>query len=374
MAGKELKKSRSKDAAVTANTVFGKKVSWQAKLLIGVIFIAVVLFSYFAGTYTIWEGYTPLQIIQGTYNHFFDHSVFYPETAASPEAATEAATLDHILFGTRLPRILLVLLVGAALSTAGASFQGMFKNPLVSPDLLGASAGASLGACLAILFDMNQLWVQVGAFVGGLIAVSLTVWMRNLIKSDAILGLVLAGMLVSTLFQSGMSFIKLVADTNNKLPSITYWLMGSFHGVNFADLQIAIFPMLIGFALMLSQTWKLNVMSFGDEEARAMGVNTHRTRLIVILGATLVTSTSVAVAGIIGWVGLVIPHFARAVVGPNYKKLLWTCLLLGSSYLLVIDDVARMAGGGAEIPIGILTAILGVPFFLVIFRKTSKGW
>ena len=338
------------------------------------IFVVVVLFSYFAGTYTIWEGYTPLQIIQGTYNHFFDHSVFYAQTAASPEAAQEASRLDHILFGTRLPRIILVLLVGAALSTAGAAFQGMFKNPLVSPDLLGASAGASLGACIAMLMDLGMIWVQVGAFVGGLTAVGLTVWMRRFIKSDAILGLVLAGMLVSTLFSSGMSYVKLVADTNNKLPSITYWLMGSFNKVDFNDVLLALLPMVIGFTLMLTQTWKLNVMSFGDDEARAMGVNTRRTRLIVILGATLVTSTSVAVAGVIGWVGLVIPHFARAIVGPNYKRLLPSCLLLGSAYLLVIDDIARMAGGGAEIPIGILTSILGVPLFLVIFRKTSKGW
>ena len=346
----------------TADDVFAKKVSTRSKAIIAVIFLAVFLVSLFSGSYSLSNGYTPLQTLQTIWNHIFD-----------PGAVADHK-LDLALFNIRLPRILLALLVGAALSTAGASFQGMFKNPLVSPDLLGASAGASLGACLMMLNGMPNIMIQLGAFLGGLVAVSITMWMRNLIKSDAILGLVLAGMLVSTLFQSGMSFIKLVADTNNTLPAITYWLMGSFHDSRIDDILLAILPMLLGFVLMLSQSWKLNVMSFGDDEARSMGVNTRVTRIVVILGATLVTSTSVAVAGIIGWVGLVIPHFARAIVGPNYKVLLPTCLLLGSAYLLLIDDFARMLIPGINIPIGILTAILGVPLFLVIFRKTSKGW
>jgi len=346
----------------TPQTVFGKKVKTSSKVIIAVLFLAVFLFSLFAGTYSFSNGYTPLETIQTIYGHYFDKSLVVD------------ANLEQALFRIRLPRILLALLVGAALSMAGASFQGMFKNPLVSPDLLGASAGASLGACLAMLNGMPDLIVQLGAFVGGLVAVSITVWMRNLIKSDAILGLVLAGMLVSTLFQSGMSFVKLVADTNNTLPAITYWLMGSFHDAKMGDLWLSLLPMFVGFVLMLSQSWKLNVMSFGDDEARAMGVNTKVTRVVVILGATLVTSTSVAVAGIIGWVGLVIPHFVRALVGPNYKVLLPTCLVMGAAYLLLIDDLARMLIPGINIPIGILTAILGVPLFLVIFRKTSRGW
>ena len=290
-----------------------------------------------------------------------------------PVVPTWTEQMEVAVVSIRLPRIALVVLVGAALSIAGGAFQGMFKNPLVSPDLLGASAGASLGACLAMLADAPGVVIQLGAFAGGLAAVGITVWMRRYIKSDAVLGLVLAGMLVSTLFQSGMSFVKLVADTNDKLPAITYWLMGSFHSATRADFWLAIVPMLVGFALLFSQRWQLNVLSFGDDEARAMGVDTKRVRLFVILGATLVTSTSVAVAGIIGWIGLVIPHFARAVVGPNYKVLLPACLVMGAAYLLVIDDIARMLLS-VEIPIGILTAILGVPFFLVIFRRTNRGW
>ncbi len=345
--------------------VFGRKVPRKVIVGLGAFLVAVILFSLFSGTYSFAKGYTPLDCMYAVYCYYFDGSVLVADDGLRK--------LAQSFLAIRAPRILMVLIVGAALSSAGAAFQGMFKNPLVSPDLLGASAGASLGACLAMLWGMSNICIQFGAFLGGIVAVSLTVWMRRYIKSDAILGLVLAGMLVGTLFQSGMSFVKLVADTNSVLPEITYWLMGKFSGVSTHDCLIALPPMAVGFALMLSQTWKLNVMSFGDEEARSLGVNTARTRLIVILGATLVTSTSVAVAGIVGWVGLVIPHFARALVGPNYRVLLPTCLFLGAAYLLCIDDIARMLLS-VEIPIGILTSILGVPFFLFIFRKTSRGW
>ena len=380
-----------------ANEVFGKKVKRRVKVIIACLFALVFLFSFFAGTYSIRQGIgisvmlmSIADYIQNYFLHFglmlkqsvvvdaggvWDQITWFFSCLKSALVGDDVArdSLQRALFNIRLPRIMLVILVGAALSTAGAAFQGMFKNPLVSPDLLGASAGASLGACLMMLMDMPNIGIQLGAFIGGLLAVGLTVWMRGIVKSDAILGLVLAGMLVSTLFSSGMSFVKLVADTNDKLPAITYWLMGSFASADRIDFWLALIPMLLGFGLVISQSWKLNVMSFGDDEARSMGVNTRKTRLIVILGATLITSTSVAVAGVVGWVGLVIPHFARAIVGPNYKVLLPTCLIMGAAYLLCIDDIARMLLS-VEIPIGILTSILGVPFFLVIFRNTSKGW
>ena len=381
---------------------FSGKVRPQVKVAVGAVFAAVLLVSFFSGTYSIASGYSVGAMLQVTGEHlrayfflwgqFLAHPVTDPGAGPADAAASffgnfydalvgtgagdyvSNRKLDLALFSIRLPRILLALAVGAALSTAGASFQGMFRNPLVSPDLLGASAGASLGACLAMLVGAPAIVVQAGAFAGALVAVSITVWMRTFIKSDAVLGLVLAGMLVSTLFQSGMSFVKLVADTNNTLPAITYWLMGSFHDATGKDVVLAAVPLVAGFALMLSQSWQLNVMSFGDDEARSLGVNTRRARVVVILGATLVTGASVAVAGIIGWVGLVIPHFARAVVGPNYRTLLPACVVMGSAYLLVVDDLARMLIPGANIPIGILTAVLGVPLFLVIFRRTSRGW
>jgi len=211
------------------------------------------------------------------------------------------------------------------------------------------------------------------AFATGLLAVGIAVFMNRMVKYDRLLGLVLGGILVSTLFQAGTSIVKLCADVNDKLPSITYWLMGSFSGSNQRDLLIAILPMFIGFALIMSQRWRLNVLSLGEDEARSLGVNTKRTRLIVIVAATLLTSVSVAVSGVIGWIGLIIPHLARALVGPDHRKLIPAAMILGSSYLLIVDDIARCALS-MEIPIGILTALLGVPFFAIIFRRNSKGW
>ena len=278
------------------------------------------------------------------------------------------------LTNIRLPRILVVMLVGAALAVAGASYQGMFKNPLVSPDILGASAGASFGACLALLFDMSNMMVQLFAFIGAMVAVGGAVWMNKMVnKYDALLGLVLGGMLVTTLFQSFTSLVKFMADANDKLPAITFWLMGSFSRIDQVDLAMIVAPMAIGFGLLLLERWKLNVLSFGEEEARSLGVNTARVRLIVIFASTLIVACSVAVAGIVGWVGLVIPHLARSIVGPNYKVLLPTSMFIGAGYLLIVDDLCRLMAS-TEVPIGILTAIIGVPFFIFIFRRNIKGW
>ena len=278
------------------------------------------------------------------------------------------------LVNIRLPRILVVVMVGAALAVAGASYQGMFKNPLVSPDLLGASAGASFGACLALLLGLSNLYVQLFAFVGAMVAVGGAVWMNRMVnKYDAILGLVLGGMLVSTLFQSCTSLVKFMADANDKLPAITFWLMGSFSRIDQADFWMILLPMVLGFAMLLLERWKLNVLSFGEEEAKSLGINTKRVRLIVIFASTLIVACSVAVSGIVGWVGLVIPHLARAIVGPNYKVLLPASMFIGAGYLLLVDDIARLVSS-TEIPIGILTAILGVPFFIFIFKHNMKGW
>jgi iron complex transport system permease protein len=217
------------------------------------------------------------------------------------------------------------------------------------------------------------LTIQVLAFFGALVAVAAAVWLTRMVKSDALLGLVLGGILVGSLFQSGTSIIKLVADADDKLPSITFWLMGSFSGIDYDDFLLVAAPMLIGFLLLLSQRWSLNVMSFGEEEARALGVNTRMVTLLVILGATLVTASSVAIAGVIGYVGLVVPHLARAIVGPNYKVLLPASMVIGSAFLLVVDILSRMIYA-TEIPIGVLTSVLGVPFFVFIYRKNLKGW
>ena len=346
------------DAAVreAADKTFGSKVSLKVKLLILLAVVAAFFFSFMMGKYAM----TPVEVCQTLWAHFFDPANVDPK-------------MDRVLFRIRLPRVGVVMLVGAALAVAGASYQGMFKNPLTSPDLLGASAGASLGACLALLWGLAGEYVQLFAFLGGMLAVGMAVWLNRQVDYDPTLGLVLAGILVSTLFQSGMSMVKFLADADDKLPTITFWLMGSFANVNAGDFLVSLLPMLIGFVILMSQSWKLNVLSFGDEEARAMGVKTRSTRLLVIFASTLITSASVAVAGIVGWIGLVIPHLARAIVGPNYKVLLPCSMVVGAVYLLLVDNIARLAMT-VEVPIGILTAILGVPFFVVIFKHNMKGW
>ena len=356
--------SQPKDDARTqaqADLVFGRKVPLWVVVVMVLALLVCILASFTLGRYNM------------SLNEFFSGIALHFTNPSAIAADPELARIDKVIFSVRLPRIIMVCLVGAALAVAGASYQGMFKNPLVSPDILGSSAGASLGACLALLLNAGNFWVQVGAFIGGIAAVSLAVWLNKLVKYDAILGLVLGGMLVSTLFSSGTSAIKLVADSQDQLPAITFWLMGSFSSVTMDQFIFAAPLFIVGFVVLLSQSWKLNVLSFGDEEARAMGVNTRVTRIVVIIGSTLLASTSVAVAGIVGYVGLVIPHLARAIVGPNYKVLLPSSMFVGACFLLIVDNIARLVGA-VEIPIGILTSIIGVPFFIFIFRRNMKGW
>lgn len=355
-----------------AEKALNKRVAPWIKVAIGLSLVGIMVLSFALGRYPI----NPVELVQTVYglanNAVADFlQAVFGVTVPLVEVDQKMATA---LLNIRLPRIMVVVLVGAALAVAGASYQGMFKNPLVSPDLLGASAGASLGACLALLLDMPNSMVQLLAFVGAMVAVGGAVWMNKMVnRYDAILGLVLGGMLVSTLFQSGTSLIKFMADANDKLPAITFWLMGSFSRIDQNDFLMILLPMVLGFSLLLIERWKLNVLSFGEEEAKSLGINTRRVRTVVIFAATLIVACSVAVSGIVGWVGLVIPHLARAIVGPNYKVLLPASMFIGAGYLLLVDNVARLVSS-TEIPIGILTAILGVPFFIFIFRHNMKGW
>lgn len=343
---------------VAAKRMVARKVPAVVKVGLALSLALAMLLSFAVGQYPV----SPPELISGIQRHF-----------SGVGLTGQDLSVDKVIFSIRIPRIALVVLVGAALASAGAAFQGMFRNPLVSPDLLGASAGASLGACVSLLLGLSVVATQMLSFLGGLVAVAMTVAMNRMVKYDRLLGLVLGGILVSTLFQSGTSIVKLCADENDTLPAITYWLMGSFSGANMGDLDVAFVPLLVGFAMLLSQRWKLNVLSLGEDEARSLGVDVRRTRLVVIVAATLLASTSVAVSGVIGWVGLVIPHLARAIVGPDYRRLLPASMLLGALYLLLVDDVARCLLS-MEIPIGILTALLGVPFFAAIFRCNAKGW
>lgn len=339
-----------------AEVNIAKPVSIYVKLGITIALIATILISFSMGRFPI----SPSELIDTLYNHYFNVSALNPK-------------MDTVLFNIRLPRILAVVVVGAALSCSGAAYQGMFRNPLVSPDLLGASAGASLGASIAIIMDWSVTMIQIGAFLGGILAVFCVMLLEKSIKYDQLLGLVLSGIMVGTLCQAGVSLMKFMADANNKLPELTFWLMGGFAHITKKDFLATLPFMIVGFSILMYQRWKLNVLSFGEEEATSLGINVRRTRRSIIIAATLLVSASVAISGIIGWVGLVIPHVARALAGPNYKNLIPVSMFTGSIYLLIVDDICRLALS-LEIPIGIATAILGVPFFIFIFKHNMKGW
>ena len=276
-----------------------------------------------------------------------------------------------IFFNVRAPRIVLALLIGCCLSAAGAAFQGTFQNPLVSPDLLGASQGAALGAAIAILLGLSSLQISMWAFVFSLITVALVVFISMHARGNPITVVILAGVMVSSLFSAGVSYTKLVADPNDTLPAITYWLMGSLTGAKFADIQLVTIPMAVGLIVLFALRWRINILTMGDDEAATMGVNAKLVRLLVMVAATLVTASSVAVSGMIGWVGLVIPHLCRMLVGCDYRKLLPASMVMGAGFLLLVDDIARVATT-MEIPIGILTAFVGAPFFLYLITKGRK--
>ncbi|WP_232050845.1 FecCD family ABC transporter permease [Arabiibacter massiliensis] len=276
-----------------------------------------------------------------------------------------------LFFQVRLPRIALALMVGCSLAAAGAAYQGTFQNPLVSPDILGASQGAAFGAACAILLGLGAFGVSVSAFAWSIGAVLLVLLVGSRAKGNHLLIVVLAGVMVSSLFQAGVSFTKLIADPTDQLAAITYWLMGSLTGAKPSDLAMAAGPMAAGLAVLFALRWRINVLTMGDDEASTMGVNARRVRMIVILAATLITAASVAVSGMIGWVGLVIPHFARMIIGCDYRRLLPASMLMGAIFLLVVDDVARLAAT-AEIPIGILTAFVGAPFFLYLITRKKQ--
>jgi iron complex transport system permease protein len=290
-------------------------------------------------------------------------------------APANFGTLQTVLFQVRLPRIIGAVLIGSALAVSGSAYQGMFKNPMVSPNILGTAAGAGFGAALGILLSLGIVGVQLLSFACGLLAVGLTYFVANRFDRghNGTLVLVLAGMVIGTLFTSLISLTKYVADPYSKLPAITFWLMGSLASLNFKDIGLISIPIVMGAVPLLLLRWQLNVLSFGDEEARALGVDTKRTRAVVIFCATLMTAAAVSVSGMIGWVGLIIPHLARMLVGPNYKVLLPAAILIGGIYLLAVDDLARNLFA-MEIPLGILTAMLGAPFFVYLLLKGKKGW
>jgi iron complex transport system permease protein len=283
------------------------------------------------------------------------------------------STQHTVLFNIRLPRILAALLVGAALSTAGVSFQGIFRNPLVSPDILGVGAGAGFGACLAILLWNNYLLIQLTAFSFGLLAMFFAISMGKVSNGTGTLVFVLSGIVVSSIFTALTSLVKYVADPYDQLPAIIFWLMGSLATVRYGDLLWILFPMFIGSLVLFLLRWRINILSLGDEEAKALGMNVEKMRLIIIVCATLITSAAVSISGVIGWVGLVVPHISRMIVGPNYSRLLPMSTVIGASFMLLVDDLSRTVTA-TEIPLGILTSLVGAPLFAYLIKRGHMGW
>ncbi len=322
------------------------------------VFLPIILFfaSFLMGRYPI----SPVDVVKTILCPIF------PQLSVS-------STLNTIVWQIRLPRILAALLVGASLSMAGTAFQGIFKNPLVSSDLLGVSNGAGFGAALAILLNGSGAVIQIFAFIFGIISVSITYLISRAYKAGGILILVLSGVAISAFFNSLISAIKFVADPEDKLPEIVYWLMGSLASVTMDQIIMIIIPLFIGFIILYLLRWQMNILAMGDEEAQSLGLNPTRVRLIIIAACTLLTSAAVSISGIIGWIGMIIPHMARMVVGPDNRILLPASISLGASFLLLIDNISRVVIS-IEIPIGILTAIIGVPIFLYLLRRGYSEW
>lgn len=283
------------------------------------------------------------------------------------------AAVETVIWNIRLPRILAAVLVGAALSAAGAAYQGMFRNPLVSPDILGVAAGAGFGATLGIFLGWPLTAVQGAAFLGGLLAVGTVYGVSGLVRRhDPVLVLVLAGVAVSTLLGAGISLFKLLADPYTQLTAIVFWLLGSLNGVGLDDLASTAPLVLLGLLPMALLRWRVNLLTLSDEEASALGVDVGRLRLILIASATLATAAVVSITGIIGWVGLIIPHAARFLVGPEFSRLLPAALLLGAGFVVAADTLARTATG-IELPLGIVTAVVGAPCFLFLLARSGRA-
>jgi len=291
-------------------------------------------------------------------------------TSMEPE---RYALLHNLIVEIRLPRVLAAILVGASLSVSGASYQALFRNPLVSPGLLGVLAGASAGAALGIILEGNWLMVQASAFFGGLAAVGIGVGIAHLFGGASLVMLILGGILSGALFTSLLSVVKYLADPYNQLPAIVYWLMGSLGQVNLDDMGWAAVPMIGGIVLLCLLGRALDALSMGDDEAQALGVPVKAVRLATIAAATLVSALTVSIAGMIGWIGLIVPHIARLLVGPGNARLLPAAASLGAAFLLCADSLARNLFA-TELPIGIVTELLGIPVFLLVLSRVRRGW
>jgi iron complex transport system permease protein len=337
--------------------VAGKKALTAGSGLIYVLPVVLVVFSLQLGRFPV-APWTVVEVLV---------------SRVAPIHHSWSPAVDTIVMQVRLPRIVLGVCVGGGLSIGGAAVQGLFRNPLVSPEILGVSSSAGFGAALAILISGAALAINVLAFVFGFAGVAITYAVARVKGTVPVVMLVLSGVIVASFFGGLISVLEYVADPQKKLPDIVFWLLGSLAGAEQSQAEVAGGLILAGSAVLVALSWRINLLSLGDEEARSLGMRTEAVKAVVVAAVTIITAAAVAVSGIIGWVGLVIPHVARMIVGPDHRKLLPASFALGASYLLLIDDLSRTIST-AEVPIGILTALIGAPFFAVLLRRTKAGW
>lgn len=325
-------------------------------ILLGLFLVLVgaMLLSFWVGYYPL----TPLEVVRA-----FLTRLGYAG-ALRPQAVT-------IFWNIRLPRILSAVFIGASLSVAGATYQGMFRNPLVSPDILGVSSGASLGAAFAILNGSPNWLIQLSAFTGGIAAVAFSYLISRKSAHSQILSLVLTGSMVMALCNAGVTMIKYISDPNDVLQQITFWLMGSLTKTDMASFRWSAIPMTVGLAIILLLRWRINLLTMEEEEARTLGINVRRYRLVFIIASTLLSAAAVCLGGLIGWVGLMIPHMARALAGVDYNRLIPASAMLGGAYLVLMDDIARSILS-LELPLGVVTSIMGAPFFVYLIIKRKE--
>lgn len=342
------------------NLIMARSRNRKKHFLLIVILFVLLIFVCFAslcmGQYYV----SPLNVIKILFSNFFSLNMTWTET------------MYKVVINNRLPRIIAAILVGTALSIAGASYQGVFRNPLVSPDLLGVSNGACVGAAFSIIMGLGYLGNVVFSFVGGLLAVIITVLFPTILNKKSTVSLVLSGVIVGGFFSSVLGLLKYIADPDTELAEITYWQLGSLARVKM-DLIYFIAPIIIvGSAIVFALRWRINVISLGDKEAQMLGVNIFRERGIIIICATLLTAASICISGTIGWIGLIMPHLARMIVGQDNKKVIPVSALMSASFLVIVDTISRNLTG-AEIPLGIITGFVGTPFFaFVLIRQKNK--
>lgn len=323
-------------------------------LILLAVLIASAVLSFWIGYYPL----APLDVVKAFASRFG----YAGDTL--PQAVT-------IFWRIRFPRICSAMLIGASLSVAGSVYQGMFRNPLVSPDILGVSSGASLGAAIAIFAGMPGGLTQAFAFVGGISAVALSYLISRRSTQSQTLSLVLTGTMITALCNSGVTMIKYIADPNNVLQQLTFWLMGSLTKVNMESLGWSAGPILVGLAVIVLLRWRINLLTLDEDEAKSLGVNVRLYRIILIFASTLISAAAVCLGGLIGWVGLMAPHIGRSLVGPDYKRLVPACAMIGAAFLVLMDDLAR-AVLSLEIPLGVVTSVIGAPFFVYLIIKKRE--